>query len=260
MMLCILFHQLHTQDLYPLPEVNLIQIDSVEIVTKRAVEGTLGILRACLDSKTVKRVVYTSSVVAVMFNHIDQGVTDESSWTDMDYYRSLKTMAASYITAKTKTEMVALEFAEKNGMDVVSLLPSLVIGPFIGPNFPSSVYMGMAMILGNQDYYPALINSSMVHIDDLASAHIFLLECPHAKGRYICSSNQITIHKLSDFLSAKYPEFQIPKADILDKVEGYKPPDVSSEKLLNSGFRFKYGLEEMFDGAIQCCRQKGLLS
>lgn len=47
---------------------------------------------------------------------------------------------------------------------------------------------------------------------------------------------------------------------ILDKVEGYKAPTLSSTKLLNSGFRFKYGLDGMFDEALQCCKEKGYLN
>jgi len=34
---------------------------------------------------------------------------------------------------------------------------------------------------------------------------------------------------------------------------------VSSKKLQYSGFKFRYGLDEMFDGAIQCCKEKGIL-
>jgi len=33
----------------------------------------------------------------------------------------------------------------------------------------------------------------------------------------------------------------------------------SSKKLLGLGFEFKYSLEEMYEGAIQSCREKGLL-
>ena len=50
----------------------------------------------------------------------------------------------------------------------------------------------------------------MVHIDDVARAHIFLLEHPEAKGRYICSKDTITMEEMSEFLSAKYPEYSIP--------------------------------------------------
>jgi len=53
----------------------------------------------------------------------------------------------------------------------------------------------------------------MVHIDDVARAHIFLLEYPDAKGRYICSSAKLTIQEMAEFLSAKHPEYPIPNVE-----------------------------------------------
>lgn len=50
-----------------------------------------------------------------------------------------------------------------------------------------------------------------VHVDDVARAHIFLLECPKVKGRYICSCVDVTPDELSQFLRARYPQYQIPK-------------------------------------------------
>ena len=64
---------------------------------------------------------------------------------------------------------------------------------------------------GDNDVYKHFVKLDVVHIDDVASAHIFLLDqYVNAKaGRYICSSAHITIHELFESLSAKYPEFQI---------------------------------------------------
>ncbi|MED6160289.1 hypothetical protein PIB30_050198 [Stylosanthes scabra] len=45
--------------------IDLLVTEPEELVTKRTIDGTLGILKACLNSKTVKRVVYTSSGAAV---------------------------------------------------------------------------------------------------------------------------------------------------------------------------------------------------
>ena len=54
-----------------------------ETVTKRTVDGALGILRACLKSKTVKRVVYTSSGSTHSFSSTEtKDVVDESDWLD----------------------------------------------------------------------------------------------------------------------------------------------------------------------------------
>ncbi|GMP42979.1 hypothetical protein CsSME_00012529 [Camellia sinensis var. sinensis] len=91
-----------------------------EVKVQRAINGTLGILKACLDSKTVKRVVYTSSASTVLFNDKGLDVLDESDWSDLDYIRSLKIYGGSYMISKTLTEKAALEFAEN--MDWILLL------------------------------------------------------------------------------------------------------------------------------------------
>ncbi|XP_058221909.1 vestitone reductase-like, partial [Rhododendron vialii] len=224
----------------------------------RAIDGAIEILKACLTSKTVKRVVYTSSASAVGYNK-GSSVVDENMWSDTEFIKSLMPVGASYYIGKTLTEKAVLEFGEKHGLDIVSVIPGYVNGPFICPRIPGSVSISLAMIIGDKDRYRLIAKVPMVHIDDVASSHIFLLEYPEAKGRYICSSVDITIEKMSEFLLAKYPQYQIPPADCLKEVEGFRYPDGSSKKLLDTGFEYKYGLEEMYDGAIQCCKEKGFL-
>lgn len=63
---------------------------------------------------------------------------------------------------------------------------------------------------GDKDQYVNLTKIQMVHVDDVARAHIFLLEYPEAKGRYICTSVDMTMDKMSEFLLARYPEYPIP--------------------------------------------------
>ncbi|KAL6981801.1 (3R)-2'-hydroxyisoflavanone reductase, partial [Sarracenia purpurea var. burkii] len=230
-----------------------------EVKTQRAINGTLGLLKACLNSKTVKRVVYTSSSFTVLFNDKGEAVLDESNWSDIDLIRLKKLSWGSYTISKTLTEKAALEFAEKEGIDLVTVNPTYINGPFICPHLPGSVILLMAMIFGIKDNYKHLTKLQMVHIDDVASAHIFLFEYPSAKGRYICTNVNITSEKMSEFLSARYPEYPIPKPDSLTESEMFIYPDVSSKKLLDTGFKYKYGLEEIYDETIQCCKEKGFL-
>jgi nucleoside-diphosphate-sugar epimerase len=122
-----------------------------KIVTKRAIDGALGILQACLNSKTVKQVVYTSNSSAIVFNgdhEVDE--MDESFWSDIDFLKAPNPTghSGSYMISKTLTERDTLEFAEKHGLDVVTLIPSFVVGPFICPKFPNSVRTILAMVLG----------------------------------------------------------------------------------------------------------------
>ncbi|KAF9617848.1 hypothetical protein IFM89_039030 [Coptis chinensis] len=222
-----------------------------------AVEGTLGILKACLNSKTVKKVVLTSSIAAVVFNNSGLEEFNENSWTDVELCRSTKVAGSSYSIPKTLAEQTALNFGEEHGLDVVAINPSVVVGPFICPHFPASNYIALSLYMGNRDGYKYLTRAQFVHIDDVVSGHLYLFESPNAKGRYICSSVNTTFDQLVKFHSDRYPEIEMP----LDFFKGMdiNPFCFSSKKLLDLGFKFKYSLEEMYDGAIQSCYEKGFL-
>ncbi|KAH7445898.1 hypothetical protein KP509_01G027500 [Ceratopteris richardii] len=58
---------------------------------------------------------------------------DESFWTSPEYCREQRMASWSYMAGKTEAEKVALEFGNENGLEVVSILPSFVGGPFVGP-------------------------------------------------------------------------------------------------------------------------------
>ncbi|CAN1308128.1 Protein BRI1-5 ENHANCED 1 [Linum perenne] len=198
-----------------------------------ALEATVGVLRVCAESKTVKRVVFTSSIAA--------------------------TVPGRNNSVKTATEKAALEFADRNGMDVVTLLPAVVVGPFICPAVPTSVKLALGLLLGNKVVYE-IPRLDLVHVEDVARAHIFVMESPDAKGRYICSSTNITSLEMWEFLSTNYPLLHLPFKESL-KISGngvvYR---VSSKKLLDLGFEFKHGLGDMVDGAIQSCKHGGFIS
>ncbi|KAJ0590584.1 putative (3R)-2'-hydroxyisoflavanone reductase [Helianthus annuus] len=232
-----------------------------QVQTERAIKGSLGILQACVDSKTVKKVVYTSSASTVIFNgktHTE--VLDEESWSDIDFIHThFKEFGAPYFVSKTLTEKATLKFGEENGLDVVTIIPTYIHGPFAGSRCPGSVRASMAMIFGDTTKYDMLTKTDFVHVDDVVRAHIHLLEYPHAKGRYICSKVGVTFTELYELLSARYPEYNMPNIDSFKDAEKMKFPGVSSRKLLSTGFQFKYGLEEMFDDAITCCKQHNIL-
>ncbi|XP_024019046.1 vestitone reductase isoform X1 [Morus notabilis] len=238
--------------------------DTEEVVIKRSSEGATGILKACLEnSKTVKKLVYTSSASAVGLNGNNSDELDESVWSDIDYVKSLRSPGLSYAISKTLTERAVLEFSEKHGFEVVTLVPSIVVGPFICPKFAGSVQFTLGLLSGKMKNVESssLASIDMVHVDDVARAHIFLFEHPEAKGRYNCSSNAITVESASHLLCSKYPELQAHRKDSeKDQTKSLKLlPSLSSKKLLDLGFKFKYGVEEMLDDAVKCSKEKGYL-
>lgn len=132
------FHTAHPMDLQ--------DQETEDVKTRRAVAGLHGILQACVDSRTVRRVVFTSSISAAFVSA--SGVWDENRLADVDFMRSLRMPGVSYALTKTLTEKAALDFAQAHGLDLVSVIPTIVTGPFICPHFPDSVALSMGPILG----------------------------------------------------------------------------------------------------------------
>ncbi|KAG6397367.1 hypothetical protein SASPL_143534 [Salvia splendens] len=74
----------------------------------------------------------------------------------------------------------------------------------------------------------------------------------------MCSSHNATIYDIANLIREKWPEYSIPtEFEGIDK--NIPVVSFSSKKLEGMGFSFKYTLEEMFRGAIDSCREKGLL-
>ncbi|XP_010247640.1 PREDICTED: bifunctional dihydroflavonol 4-reductase/flavanone 4-reductase-like [Nelumbo nucifera] len=228
-------------------------------VIKPAINGVLNVMRSCVRAKTIKRIVFTSSVTTVLIREHPLPMYDESHWSDIDFAMRAKMTGWMYFVSKTLAEKAAWEFAEQNNIHLISVIASLVVGPFIIPSMPPSNYAAFALITGAECYYYFLKQCSYVHLDDLCNALIYLLEHPEAKGRYICSSHDSTIIRLAKMLKEKFPEYDIPtKFEDVDE-ENLEVVPLSSKKLLGLGFNYKYNFEDMFIGGIQSAREKGLI-
>nr|ACB56920.1 dihydroflavonol-4-reductase [Pilosella officinarum] len=228
-------------------------------IIKPTIEGVLSIIRSCAKAKTVKRLVFTSSAGTVNVHDGSQlPVYDESHWSDLDFINSKKMTAWMYFVSKILAEKEAWKATKENNIDFISIIPTLVVGPFINPAFPPSLITALSLIIGEESHYSIIKQGQYVHLDDLCESHIYLYENPEANGRYICSSHDATIHQLANMIKEKWPEYDIPTK--FPGIDDELPTvSFSSKKLIDMGFKFKYNLEEMFKGAIDSCREKGLL-
>nr|QEM23754.1 dihydroflavonol 4-reductase [Muscari aucheri] len=227
-------------------------------VIKPTVDGMLSILKSCRKAGTVRRVVYTSSAGTVNVEERQKPEYDESAWSDIEFCRRVKMTGWMYFVSKSLAERAAWDFARENNIDLITIIPTLVVGPFITSTMPPSMVTALSLITGNEAHYSIIKQAQLVHLDDLCDAHIFLLNHPKASGRYICSSHDATIHDLARMIRCKYPQYHIPQ-----KIEGIddeiQTVRFSSKKLLELGFEYKYTMEEMFDEAIKSCIEKKLI-
>ncbi|KAK4768673.1 hypothetical protein SAY87_003814 [Trapa incisa] len=226
-------------------------------VIKPTIEGMLSIMESCVKAK-VRRVVFTSSAGTVNCQPVQKPVYDETSWSDLKFIRSTRMTGWMYFVSKTLAEQAAWKFAEENNLDFISIIPTLVVGPFLMPSFPPSLITALSPITGNKAHYSIIRQGQFVHLDDLVMSHLFLYQNPEAKGRYICSSHAENITHISKLLKEKYPEYDIP-TEFEGVDEKLEKVSFSSEKLTELGFVFKYSLEDMFVEAVETCREKGLL-
>ncbi|KAL3603171.1 hypothetical protein D5086_004030 [Populus alba] len=227
----------------PNPEVELIE---------PAVKGTLNVLRACDEAK-VKRVVIVSSVVAVCMNpSLPKGqVMDENWWSDKEYCRATKQW---YFLAKTKAEKEALEYGKTNELKIVTICPSIIIGPLLQPTMNSSSLYLLSYLKDGLETLDSGTRS-FVDVRDTAKALLLVYEKDEAEGRYICSSHDITTQDLAEKLKAMYPHYNYPKSF----AGGMPSMDMSSEKLLNLGWKYR-SLEESLVAAVKNYEERGDLA
>ncbi|KAM5573983.1 cinnamoyl-CoA reductase 1-like [Rosa sericea] len=226
----------------PNPEVELIE---------PAVKGTLNVLKASLEAK-VKRVVYVSSVAAVAMNRTwaEGQVLDESCWSDKEYCRNTENW---YCLSKTEAESEALQFAKTTGIDLVTVCPTLILGPILQSTLNASTLFLIKLLKEGKE---SLENRPrrIVDVRDLAEALLMAYEKPEAEGRYICMSHNVKNGVLVEKLRRLYPNYNYPK----NFVEVSEDRQVSSEKLQSLGWSYR-SLDDTLIGSVESYREAGLL-
>ncbi|KAM1023925.1 hypothetical protein ACFX2I_037145 [Malus domestica] len=224
--------------------------DPVELI-EPAVKGTLNVLKACLEAK-VKRVVFVSAAASLVMNpKWSQGqVLDETCWSDKEYCRSTKNW---YFLSKTEAEYEALEYARINGLDLVTVCPTLIMGPILQSTVNASTLVVIKLL---KEGYESLENKPRMIVDvrDVAEAVVMVNEKPEAEGRYICTAHNIKTRDLVEELKSIYPNYSYP----MNFVEVEEQPRLSSEKLQRLGLSFR-PLKETLTGSVESYKEAGLL-
>ncbi|KAB8097084.1 hypothetical protein EE612_025733 [Oryza sativa] len=242
-------------------------------IVQGGVEGTLNVMRSCVRAGTVKRVILTSSTAAVSSLRPLEGaghVLDESSWSDIEYLRSMEKLSPTqaYSISKVLSEREATKFAEENGLSLVTLCPVVAVGASPAVRVDTSVPACLSLITGDEEMMNILKgiekasgwSMPMVHIEDVCRAEIFVAEEESASGRYICGSLNTTVTEIAGFLAAKYPQYNV-RCDCIEEHHPEKPTiSLSSAKLIGEGFEFKYkNLDEMYDDLVAYGKALGLI-
>lgn len=195
-----------------------------EMLLDPAVKGTLNVLESATEVSSIKRVVLTSSTMAVATDGMDcyevrkktGKMINEEFWNETaskDYQ--------PYPYSKVLAEKAAWDFVKKQqncNYELVACNPSFVMGPGVKVMESSESYkfiqgFGLGLLAAGCP----TIGMAFVDVRDVARGHIaagFLPSEIVANQRYILSGTNSTMLGVGKDLSEKYPAYAFPKSSI----------------------------------------------
>ncbi|GAB6018891.1 hypothetical protein CHUAL_000549 [Chamberlinius hualienensis] len=187
----------------PFPNQNV--TNSEDELFKPAVEGTKLVLKACSESKTVQRVVLTSSITAV---HGDINSEENKVYTEEDWTNPESPSLDNYAKSKTLAEKAAWDFVKElkddEKFELVVINPGLVLGPVLGKNPGTSVEIIKRMIDRGMPAIPKA-NFTICDVRDVALAHYKALTLPEAVGhRHIIATQNLWMKEMAQTLAKEF--------------------------------------------------------
>ncbi|KAK1961392.1 NAD dependent epimerase/dehydratase [Colletotrichum sublineola] len=183
-----------------------------------ALKGTQNVLAAVEETDSVKRVVLTSTIGAILGDYSD--VSDRMAGVlSENYFNETSTVDHNpYHYSKVLAEKEAWGLAKRQGRwDLVVICPGLVFGPPLSAGSDSgSLYLVDELLRGELFFGVPNLSFATVDVRDVAAVHVKAAETPSAKGRYIVASKEMaTFLDISRFLrklskSPLIPRHQLP--------------------------------------------------
>lgn len=184
---------------------------SAEQLIETAKGGTLRVLAAA-NHAGVERLVLTSAANASSpVSYEEEGVTDETLWTDPDAPGLIP-----YRRSKTIAEKAAWDFMAGKATALTTVLPGAVFGPALSADNLHSVQVIGRMLRGEMQGIPR-IGFEIVDVRDLADIHVRAMLSPAAAGqRFLATGEFMWMAEIAETLrqacgahAAKVPSLQL---------------------------------------------------
>jgi nucleoside-diphosphate-sugar epimerase len=187
-----------------------------------ALAGTLTVLNAAVQEKSIRRIVLTSAFLSTCSGHKDEN-TGKHVWTETDWGNKHKSRPFS--KSKILAEKAAWDFVQhlpkERNLELVTILPSFIFGPILSPYGGSSSRKVITRFLKNEMPGVPEMHINIVDVRDCAKAHVEAMLQPEAAGhRFLCSAGGLWLRDIGALLDKKYT----PK--------GYKIPTNTISKAL----------------------------
>lgn len=152
-----------------------------------AIEGTENVLRAAKASG-VRRVVIVSSNAAVGYGADPKRPLDETSWNESPH--------APYVRAKTLAERRGLALGRELGLEVVSVCPCGIVGPYDRRPTPTT-----KAVLGMATGGPAVLDLAITDVRDVADGVLLAAEKGRPGERYLLAGENCSKERVAELVS-----------------------------------------------------------
>lgn len=172
-----------------------------------ALKGTINVLEQANKTPSVKRVVLTSSCVAIYCDNVDLEDTPRGLFTEDLWNTTASLRYRPYSYSKTLAEKKAWKMAgQQQRWDLVTINPSLVMGPALNTSTVTSDSFSILKQMGNGTlrFGTADIGAGVVDVRDVADAHFQAGFLPPASGRYIINAHNSSLLEIAKILHAKF--------------------------------------------------------
>lgn len=188
-----------------------------EELIRPAREGTRNVLESARRNPMVKRVVLTSSIVAIYGDNADVALTPEGIFTEKDWNITSSAEHQPYPYSKTIAEKEAWSIAkEQDQWDLLTINPGWILGPSLSKR-TDSMSIGTMIQFGDGTYkmgVPELWNG-IVDVRDVANAHIKAGFTPEASGRHILVSEEVTLLDIANILRKHFgDDYPFPRKQV----------------------------------------------
>lgn len=180
-----------------------------------AEKGTANVLNTAVKTHSVKRVVVTSSVVAMCTDAIDTHQVSHDGINEDSWNTTASLNYQPYAYSKTLAEKKAWEIAQsQNQWDLVTINPGFVMGPFLNAAKTTSESIKVLKQMGDGTMKSGApkYGCTVVDVRDLAMAHYQAGMNPAAKGRYLATAHNTNFLEMAQCLTDKYAsQYPLPK-------------------------------------------------
>ncbi|XWS42857.1 hypothetical protein CRYUN_Cryun16bG0050600 [Craigia yunnanensis] len=163
-----------------------------EFVAEVEVRAAHNVLEACAQTDTMEKVIFTSSVTAVIWNEGRNTASfdlDERNWSDINFCKKFKLWHA---LSKTLAEKSAWALAMDRGINMVTINGGLLMTPDLTITNP--------YLKGAAEMYEDGVFVT-VDLRFIVDAHICVFEDISSYGRYLCFNHAINCSHDADKLA-----------------------------------------------------------